>query len=155
MNELKLKKLSNLATVNHTVKVDNKLLYPHMIVTLCLHITIIGDNGLKLGSTCRCSGCINKDCGLCKMCLDKPKFGGPGKKKKRCLRRQCLIMNRNNTTTCKHNESPLNKPTSKETATTTTLVHEFVLYITTSDMATLTGHLTWLNDQVCIQLLPQ
>lgn len=25
------------------------------------------------------------DCGLCAACLDKPKFGGPGKKRKGCL----------------------------------------------------------------------
>ena len=37
-------------------------------------------------STCDCSGCLRKDCGSCKFChLDKPKLGGPGKKKKRCI----------------------------------------------------------------------
>jgi len=30
------------------------------------------------------------DCGSCKFCLDKRKFGGPGKLKKRCEMRQCL-----------------------------------------------------------------
>jgi len=31
------------------------------------------------------------DCGSCKFCLDKRKFGGPGKLKKRCEMRQCII----------------------------------------------------------------
>ena len=33
------------------------------------------------------------DCGECKFCLDKRKFGGPGKLKKRCELRTCLIPN--------------------------------------------------------------
>lgn len=38
---------------------------------------------------CSCSGCLSKDCGCCKFCLDMPRFGGPGKKKKRCIQRKC------------------------------------------------------------------
>ena len=38
---------------------------------------------------CECSGCLTKDCGSCKFCFDVPKFGGPGKKKKRCIKRVC------------------------------------------------------------------
>jgi len=41
-----------------------------------------------------CRGCTSTDCGLCKNCRDKPRFGGPGIKKKACLRRQCLKMRR-------------------------------------------------------------
>jgi len=37
-----------------------------------------------------CSACLMNDCGSCKFCLDKRKFGGPGKLKKRCEMRQCL-----------------------------------------------------------------
>ena len=37
-----------------------------------------------------CENCLLKsDCGKCKMCLDKKKFGGPGKKKQRCMMRKC------------------------------------------------------------------
>lgn len=33
-----------------------------------------------------CTGCTSSiDCGKCRMCLDKPKFGGPGKRKQRCM----------------------------------------------------------------------
>lgn len=45
---------------------------------------------LKRGSRCGiCSGCLRDDCGTCPFCLDKPKFGGPGKKKQRCALRTC------------------------------------------------------------------
>jgi len=36
-----------------------------------------------------CRGCTANDCGACKNCRDKPRFGGPGIKKKACLRRVC------------------------------------------------------------------
>ena len=49
--------------------------------------TISVNSGQK--RSCDCSGCLRKDCGSCKFCLDKPKFGGPGKKKKRCIKRVC------------------------------------------------------------------
>mmetsp|Transcript_26836 Transcript_26836/g.72378 ORF Transcript_26836/g.72378 Transcript_26836/m.72378 type:complete len:678 (-) Transcript_26836:416-2449(-) len=42
---------------------------------------------LRCGS---CAGCIAQDCGACKNCLDKPKYGGPGVKKQACLSRKCL-----------------------------------------------------------------
>ena len=37
----------------------------------------------------QCTGCLREDCGGCCYCLDKPKFGGPGKKKQRCALRVC------------------------------------------------------------------
>ena len=36
-----------------------------------------------------CDGCLTSDCGKCKYCQDKKKFGGPGKLKKACLKREC------------------------------------------------------------------
>ena len=39
-----------------------------------------------------CSGCTSTDCGICKFCLDKPKFGGSGRKKQCCEKRRCLKM---------------------------------------------------------------
>ena len=37
-----------------------------------------------------CKGCALKiDCGKCKYCLDKKKFGGPSKLRKRCIYRIC------------------------------------------------------------------
>merc|ERR1719419_1585178 len=39
-----------------------------------------------------CEGCMREDCGKCEICLDKPRFGGPGKLKKACPDRKCEIM---------------------------------------------------------------
>jgi len=36
-----------------------------------------------------CSGCTTPDCGVCRNCVDNPKFGGPGAKKKACIHRPC------------------------------------------------------------------
>ncbi|KAJ1628587.1 hypothetical protein T492DRAFT_841478 [Pavlovales sp. CCMP2436] len=36
-----------------------------------------------------CTGCLVSDCGRCKNCLDKPRYGGPGVKKQACVARQC------------------------------------------------------------------
>ena len=39
---------------------------------------------------CRiCEGCLAEDCGRCKNCKDKPRFGGNGIRKKCCLDRIC------------------------------------------------------------------
>ena len=42
-----------------------------------------------------CKGCNSDDCGTCLYCQDKPKFGGPGKKKQCCEKRKCLEMQNN------------------------------------------------------------
>lgn len=38
----------------------------------------------------QCANCKKPDCGKCRNCLDKPKFGGRNTKKQRCLQRICL-----------------------------------------------------------------
>lgn len=44
----------------------------------------------KRGRGCgKCPGCTRDDCGKCNYCLDKPKFGGPGRKKQKCAVRIC------------------------------------------------------------------
>ena len=53
-------------------------------------------NLLHLGckrTRCDCTGCLADDCGECRFCIDMVKFGGPGRKKKRCIHRQCLQKN--------------------------------------------------------------
>ena len=45
--------------------------------------------GLKKKRCGTCSGCKSSDCGTCQFCRDKPKFGGPGRKKKCCEKRKC------------------------------------------------------------------
>ena len=37
-----------------------------------------------------CAQCRAADCGTCKNCRDKPRFGGPGVKKKACVARACV-----------------------------------------------------------------
>ena len=47
--------------------------------------------GLVKAMPCRqCEACVRDDCGECKACLDKKRFGGPGKMNKRCKLRQCI-----------------------------------------------------------------
>ena len=80
----------------------------------------------KREATCKCAGCTKPNCGTCKMCLDMPKFGGPGRKKKRCLQRKCILT--------ESHASPIK-------------VHGFTLTLDEHDFNTL-NHLDWLNDQV-------
>lgn len=61
------------------------------------NIKVTGDNltpsnpkVLKRGTRCgMCAGCLRTDCEKCQFCLDKPRLGGPGKKKQRCVLRTC------------------------------------------------------------------
>ena len=39
---------------------------------------------------CDCLACSRPDCSVCKYCLDKIKFGGPGILKQRCMQRECM-----------------------------------------------------------------
>ena len=41
-----------------------------------------------------CAGCLQPDCGLCPPCLDKPKFGGLNRLRKRCDHRACVGLER-------------------------------------------------------------
>ena len=48
----------------------------------------------KAGKTRRCGeceGCMRDDCGQCAACVDKPRFGGRGSKKKACVARACRM----------------------------------------------------------------
>jgi len=39
-----------------------------------------------------CAGCFNtENCETCQYCLDMKQYGGPGKKKRRCIKRTCLL----------------------------------------------------------------
>ena len=35
---------------------------------------------------------IKHDCGECPSCVDKPKFGGSGKRKRKCVNRECVVV---------------------------------------------------------------
>ena len=45
-------------------------------------------------TTCKkCEACqVSQDCGECLFCLDKPKYGGPNKLKKKCREKICQNM---------------------------------------------------------------
>lgn len=57
--------------------------------------------GKKRGRCGTCTGCTADDCQVCSMCLDKPKYGGPGKKKHCCVKRKCLSLQALNCETSK------------------------------------------------------
>lgn len=39
-----------------------------------------------------CNSCLNtENCELCQYCLDMKQYGGPGKKKRKCIKRTCLL----------------------------------------------------------------
>eukprot|EP00560_Eucampia_antarctica_P001517 CAMPEP_0197832224 /NCGR_PEP_ID=MMETSP1437-20131217/13806_1 /TAXON_ID=49252 ORGANISM="Eucampia antarctica, Strain CCMP1452" /NCGR_SAMPLE_ID=MMETSP1437 /ASSEMBLY_ACC=CAM_ASM_001096 /LENGTH=414 /DNA_ID=CAMNT_0043435469 /DNA_START=102 /DNA_END=1343 /DNA_ORIENTATION=+ len=41
----------------------------------------------------RCQGCLNPDCGVCRFCQDKLKFGGQNKLRSKCVKRECINLN--------------------------------------------------------------
>ncbi|XP_056295326.1 lysine-specific demethylase 2A [Pseudoliparis swirei] len=48
----------------------------------------------------RCGACCRKECGNCQFCNDMRKFGGPGRMKKGCMLRRCLLPALPNTARC-------------------------------------------------------
>lgn len=46
--------------------------------------------GKKIWPCGKCITCLAPECGSCLYCRDKPKFGGTGIKKQRCLKRRCV-----------------------------------------------------------------
>ncbi|XP_053087349.1 histone-lysine N-methyltransferase 2B isoform X3 [Pangasianodon hypophthalmus] len=52
--------------------------------------------GLRQRRCFNCKGCCREeDCGTCVFCLDKPKYGGPNKKRQSCIYRKCLRIEEN------------------------------------------------------------
>ena len=47
---------------------------------------------IKKSQCGQCDRCIREDCGECKYCEDKPKFGGPSKLRQKCIERRCEDM---------------------------------------------------------------
>ena len=41
-----------------------------------------------------CKGCLRENCGECSNCLDKPRFGGKGLRKRACVQRSCVWSSR-------------------------------------------------------------
>ena len=62
-----------------------------MCTTACsVKIFIIGIKRRRCGS---CDNCTMNDCGCCRFCLDKPKFGGRGTLKQACINKKCKKLN--------------------------------------------------------------
>ena len=55
-----------------------------------------GGGGKKHKRRCsECAACLNEvDCGKCRFCKDMRKFGGPGRLRQKCIKRQCLKLSR-------------------------------------------------------------
>ncbi|XP_065889198.1 DNA (cytosine-5)-methyltransferase 1-like [Dysidea avara] len=55
--------------------------------------SVVNLAGMKCRPTSRrcglCDNCLQADCGQCKYCKDKPRFGGPGKMKQACSKKKC------------------------------------------------------------------
>ena len=56
-----------------------------MLIFVDIHVHV----GKKRRRCDTCPGCVAEDCQKCLMCLDKPKYGGKGKKKQCCVKRRC------------------------------------------------------------------
>ena len=54
-----------------------------------INCTTTAGKGSKQKRCGRCYGCRAKDCGVCKHCLDKKKFGGPNRLKQCCIHKKC------------------------------------------------------------------
>ena len=50
---------------------------------------LISNLGKISGRCSQCDGCKAQNCGQCTFCIDMPRFGGPGLKKKACIHRKC------------------------------------------------------------------
>eukprot|EP00578_Thalassiosira_sp_NH16_P001169 CAMPEP_0181141310 /NCGR_PEP_ID=MMETSP1071-20121207/35756_1 /TAXON_ID=35127 /ORGANISM="Thalassiosira sp., Strain NH16" /LENGTH=435 /DNA_ID=CAMNT_0023228293 /DNA_START=357 /DNA_END=1664 /DNA_ORIENTATION=- len=62
-----------------------------------------------------CANCLRDDCGACRSCLDKTKFGGMNTLRKRCVHRLCL--NRKTGSSTAASESASGEKRTKEAAT--------------------------------------
>ena len=60
---------------------------------ICARATVKARNPRKKACG-KCEECLLEDCGQCKACVDKPKFGGPGIKKQKCLKKVCTNSSR-------------------------------------------------------------
>jgi len=65
-----------------------------------------------------CSGCLNRDktqdCRQCRNCLDQKRYGGPGRLKKACIKRQCIVISQvsssSSVDTSHHDNKPVSAP---------------------------------------------
>ena len=54
-------------------------------------MSIPSNSNKRLRKSCKsCSGCLAPECGECANCRDMKRFGGPDKKRQKCVQRQCV-----------------------------------------------------------------
>jgi len=51
-----------------------------------------GAGRLRRSNCGKCIACTSEECKKCDNCLDKPKYGGKGRKKQRCVQRKCVAL---------------------------------------------------------------
>ena len=56
---------------------------------------VVGSGKKKNGSCKSCPGCLAPECGNCKYCLDKPRFGGKNRLRQRCVMKACHLKMKN------------------------------------------------------------
>lgn len=56
------------------------------------HYLYVGTCRIKRMRCGVCQNCLSKDCGKCKYCVDKPKFGGAGRLRQSCVAKKCQNM---------------------------------------------------------------
>ena len=68
-----------------------KAAVPRSLATLDAKSSVASGGGSSgRRQRCRqCEGCLRPDCGRCRLCLDRPKFGGPGNLRQACALRVC------------------------------------------------------------------
>ena len=84
-----------------------------------------------------CEGCVNhnrtRDCRACRNCLDQKRYGGPGKLKKACLKRVCMMSSSSNSVVAiggqpsATSNTPQQSPPSSLTSTTVSSIVSGVL----------------------------
>ena len=75
---------------SRNVQVSRKFLNRHSIHNQMDLIVITIDPRQQKRRCGKCSRCLAEECGTCKPCKDKPKFGGKGVQKHCCIHRQCV-----------------------------------------------------------------
>lgn len=117
--------------------------------------------GLRRQGCGQCEACGRADCGACRYCLDKKKFGGKDHLKQRCTQRRCKKLRCKTFQTNKHKSSEnltvSNRNSYKSNANAFTCTLKFIcnssLFIMGSRAVqhhtTLSIPLMWLNE--CIQ----
>ncbi len=58
-----------------------------------VHVHVIVPHNRKRKQRCGvCEECIADDCGTCKFCLDKKRFGGAEKLRQCCIKPRCKLL---------------------------------------------------------------